>query len=281
MVSAVTGEWLAGRSWTRRTGTPSLRETVRFAGAVRALADGGHGVFVEVVPAPGADRAAIGRDPGRDGAAAVVTGTLRRDDGGPAGCWPRCAEAHVRGVGGGLGRGAAGRGSAVDLPTYAFQRQRYWPRARGRRHCRPRPVLGAVTMTTGLAGAWRSTGVSRGLPALPMARPRRALAGDVARCGGDRRQAPAPGRWLAGRPPGAGGPRVRRTVVGAGRAEAAVGPPRRWPGSAWPWPPDGAAGCRRGVAAGAGRDAAARVPGGRRRGLAGTLDLVQALGDRA
>ncbi len=56
-------------------------------------------------------------------------GTLRRDDGGPARLLASLAEAHVHGVRGGLGGGAAA-GRRVDLPTYAFQHQRYWPPGR-------------------------------------------------------------------------------------------------------------------------------------------------------
>ncbi|MBC3839577.1 hypothetical protein GXW82_03195 [Streptacidiphilus sp. 4-A2] len=60
------------------------------------------------------------------GPAPVVTGTLRRDDGGPARLLASLAEAHVQGVPVNWAA-VLPAGQRVDLPTYAFQRQHYWP----------------------------------------------------------------------------------------------------------------------------------------------------------
>ena len=132
MISAMTGQWLDGPEAGADYWYDSLRNPVEFSQAVEALAKGGHQVFIEH-PAPGADRRgyrdAGERHAGRRGREPepVVTGTLRRDDGGPARFLASLAEVHVRGVTVDWAA-VTGGGRAVELPTYAFQRQRYWPR---------------------------------------------------------------------------------------------------------------------------------------------------------
>ncbi|QUH02486.1 SDR family NAD(P)-dependent oxidoreductase [Saccharopolyspora erythraea] len=104
----------------------NLRRTVRFEEAVRAAIEAGFDTFVEVSPHPVVAQG-IEETVDACGRAAAVLTTLRRDDGG----WDRflasLAEAHVRGVAVDWRALFAGTGAArVDLPTYAFQRQRYW-----------------------------------------------------------------------------------------------------------------------------------------------------------
>ncbi|MEU5811834.1 SDR family NAD(P)-dependent oxidoreductase, partial [Streptomyces sp. NPDC047718] len=66
-------------------------------------------------------------DAGRE---AAVLGSLRRGEGGPERFWQSLAEAFVRGVAVDWDAVFAGTGARrVDLPTYAFQSQRYWPEA--------------------------------------------------------------------------------------------------------------------------------------------------------
>ena len=69
MVSAMTGEFLAGPEAGARYWYDSLRAPVRFDGAVAALAARGHRVFIEASPHP-VLTAAITETPGgsRDGA---------------------------------------------------------------------------------------------------------------------------------------------------------------------------------------------------------------------
>ncbi|WP_460370782.1 acyltransferase domain-containing protein, partial [Actinocorallia lasiicapitis] len=102
----------------------NLRQTVRFEDAARALLDDGYGVFVEASPHPGL---LVGLDETvtEAGATAVLVGTLRRGEGGMAQVVTSLAEAYVRGAA--VAWPALFTGARrVDLPTYAFQRQRYW-----------------------------------------------------------------------------------------------------------------------------------------------------------
>ena len=55
----------------------------------------------------------------------TVTGTLRRDDGGPGRFLASLAEVHVRGVPVDWAA-VLPAGQVVDLPTYAFRHQRFW-----------------------------------------------------------------------------------------------------------------------------------------------------------
>ncbi|MFF4591396.1 type I polyketide synthase, partial [Streptomyces sp. NPDC001388] len=129
--SSVTGEWLDDDTvldaayWYT-----NLRETVRFEDAVRGLLAAGHRAFIEVGPHP---VVAFGlRETVEDaGADAVVLGTLRRDQGGLDRFLTSLAEAHVQGVTVDWPSVFAGTGARrVDLPTYAFQRLRFWPELR-------------------------------------------------------------------------------------------------------------------------------------------------------
>ncbi|WP_424185426.1 type I polyketide synthase [Actinokineospora sp. G85] len=126
--STVTGDWVRdadvvdGGYWYR-----NLREQVGFGPAVAALVEQGHDVFVEVSAHPVLVQP-VSEIIDETGAAAVVTGSLRRDDGGPRRLLTAMAELFVRGVPldwtGVLPAGAAS--ARVDLPTYAFDHQLYW-----------------------------------------------------------------------------------------------------------------------------------------------------------
>ncbi|MEU8828721.1 SDR family NAD(P)-dependent oxidoreductase [Streptomyces sp. NPDC048636] len=100
----------------------NLRETVELESAVRGLASAGFGTFLEMSPHPVLTMPvqATVED-------AVVVGSLRRDEGGPGRLLASLGEAFVRGVAVDWGAVLSGLGaSVVALPTYAFQRQRYW-----------------------------------------------------------------------------------------------------------------------------------------------------------
>ncbi|WP_146167843.1 type I polyketide synthase, partial [Micromonospora sp. MH33] len=107
----------------------NLREPVRLAPVVDALIDAGYRAFVEVSPHPvlkvvvqdALDRAPAGQ-PG------VVVGSLRRDEHGPRQLLTALGGLHTAGVPVDWAAVFAGSGATrVDLPTYAFQRERFWP----------------------------------------------------------------------------------------------------------------------------------------------------------
>ncbi|MEU8633566.1 type I polyketide synthase [Amycolatopsis sp. NPDC048633] len=102
----------------------NLRQPVLFAPAIRAALDAGIGLFAEVSPHPVLVGGLLETAADADRPAAAV-GTLRRGDGGPARFRTSVAELWTRG--GGVDWTAAFPGaSPVDLPTYAFQRERFW-----------------------------------------------------------------------------------------------------------------------------------------------------------
>ncbi len=107
----------------------NLRETVQFESAVRGLWEDGYHVFIEPSPHPVliADIEGIVAEGGREPVGAVVIPTLGRDDGGLQRFWTSVGQAYVAGLGvdwSGVFAGSDAR--TVELPTYAFQRQRFW-----------------------------------------------------------------------------------------------------------------------------------------------------------
>ncbi|MGW0778671.1 type I polyketide synthase, partial [Streptomyces sp. NPDC002835] len=114
-----------------------VRETVRFADAVRALREAGASAFLEIGP---------------DGTLAALAPQSLGDDAGHCVCVPALRSArpeesalvtalaglHVTGVAVDWARIFDGTGARrTPLPTYAFQHERYWPR--------PAPLTGDVT----------------------------------------------------------------------------------------------------------------------------------------
>ncbi|MBV2364717.1 SDR family NAD(P)-dependent oxidoreductase [Streptomonospora sp. NEAU-YY374] len=126
LFSTVTGGPVDGAALDAGHWYANLREPVRFGAAVRALAGAGHRMFVECAPHP-VLTAAIEDGLAEAGAEGAVLGTLRRDDEGADRFLTSVAQAHVRGADVDwtpfLPEGRARR---AHLPTYAFQRRRYW-----------------------------------------------------------------------------------------------------------------------------------------------------------
>src|SRR6266545_3936493 len=106
----------------------NLRGRVGFEPAVRALVENGVNCFVEVSPHPVLTMAVEETVQAFRAADRVgVVGSLRRGEGGLERFAMSLAEAHVAGVAVDWRAFYAGSGARrVPLPTYAFQRQRYW-----------------------------------------------------------------------------------------------------------------------------------------------------------
>ncbi|MDG4865455.1 acyltransferase domain-containing protein, partial [Streptomyces sp. T-3] len=125
LMSSVTADWQEGPELDASYWYRNLRHTVRFQEAVEALIASGHTTFVEVGPHP-VLTGSIGQILEEAGADGVVTGSLRRDDGGLCRFLTSAAEAHVRGLPIAWERLTGTAAGHVDLPTYPFQRSRYW-----------------------------------------------------------------------------------------------------------------------------------------------------------
>ncbi|WP_079151742.1 type I polyketide synthase [Streptomyces sp. RTd22] len=120
--STVTCEWLDTETLDASYWYRNLRQTVRFQSAIEMLTEQEYGAFIEVSSHP-----VLAMSVQDIADAAVVTGTLRRDDGGLDRFLTSLAELWVQGVDVDWTRAFADTGaSRVDLPTYAFQRRRYW-----------------------------------------------------------------------------------------------------------------------------------------------------------
>ncbi|MFJ4658844.1 type I polyketide synthase [Nocardia sp. NPDC088792] len=122
--STVTGTTLDTATLDAAYWYRNLRETVRFADAASALLADGHRVFIEASPHP-VLTVPIQEIADDSGAEVLVTGSLRRHDGGLSRMLGALGEVHVRGLAVDWAGLVAG-GRVVELPTYAFQRKRYW-----------------------------------------------------------------------------------------------------------------------------------------------------------
>jgi len=169
-VSTVTGELLDTARLDAGYWYRNMREPVRFEGATRTLLRDGFDALVEVSSHPvmtvaiqDTVEAAVA-----DPAAVRVLGTLRRDDGGLDRFLTALAEAHVNGIEvdwPSLFGGTAAK--RVGLPTYPFERERYWLETSldgggdttptGQASSR-HPLLGAAIAVAG-GGGWVFTGL--------------------------------------------------------------------------------------------------------------------------
>ncbi|WP_292989091.1 type I polyketide synthase [Mycobacterium sp.] len=102
----------------------NIRQTVEFDQAVRTAAQSGYRTFIETSPHP-ALIAGIEDTATDGGAEAVVVPTLGRDDGGLRRFLSSAAQAFVAGVKIDW-RATVPAGGFVELPTYAFERKRFW-----------------------------------------------------------------------------------------------------------------------------------------------------------
>ncbi|HEV2638944.1 MAG TPA: SDR family NAD(P)-dependent oxidoreductase [Actinocrinis sp.] len=127
--STVKGELIDTASLNAEYWYENLRRPVQFESTIRALLAAGHTLFIEASPHPVLTTgvAETFEEVGVDGRA-VTIGTLRRDNGGMERFLLSLAEAYVHGLPVAWPTTpTAAPLRRVDLPTYPFQRQFYWP----------------------------------------------------------------------------------------------------------------------------------------------------------
>ncbi|MFI8086440.1 type I polyketide synthase [Kitasatospora sp. NPDC086009] len=146
VVSTVTGDLVTAEEfgsaeyWVRH-----VRRPVRFLDGMRRLEREGVTAYLEL--GPDGTLATMGRDcltePARPGAGPVLVPTLRKDRPEADALVTALARLHVHGVEVDWAAEFAGHGARrVELPTYAFQRERYWL---GGGVLPPAPVAGTAT----------------------------------------------------------------------------------------------------------------------------------------
>ncbi|MET8681398.1 beta-ketoacyl synthase N-terminal-like domain-containing protein, partial [Streptomyces sp. NPDC004647] len=132
VVSNVTGELATDEQLTSpEYWVGHIRATVRFADGVRTLSDEGVTTYLELSPTPVLTQAVTTTLEGRQPRPATVS-VLQQDRPEPQTAVTALAQLHTAGI--------AWDASAVfppgtrpcSLPTYAFQRRRYWPHPEGR-----------------------------------------------------------------------------------------------------------------------------------------------------
>ncbi|MDT0265788.1 type I polyketide synthase [Streptomyces sp. DSM 44915] len=126
LYSTVTGEPIDGTELDAAYWYRNLRSTVEFERATRALLRDGHTVFVECGPHP-VMVPGIGQTADAVGADVLAVGSLQRDQGTLRRVLAAMAAVHVHGTPV-TWPAATGphRPRPVELPTYPFQRRRYW-----------------------------------------------------------------------------------------------------------------------------------------------------------
>ena len=210
LVSGMTGRVFEGAAdgayWRRQA-----REPVRFAAGVGSLAAAGARVLVEIGPRAVLGPLAALAWPDADADPVVLT-SLGRE----TGFVESVAGAYEAGVEIGFaGLYAGERRRRVSLPTYPFQRERYWVEGVKRRSAAPDSGVGDLLYEVewregaGAAGGGfpeRSGGGSRAVGS----------GGGVSRGGGDGPREP----WVADRGAGGGGPWLGARGAGGTRLEA-------------------------------------------------------------
>ncbi|MFI1076204.1 type I polyketide synthase [Streptomyces puniciscabiei] len=143
----------------------NLRRPVAFEPAVRTLIAAGHRHFIEVSPHPVLS-AGIEDTLADAGVAGAVVATLRRGEGGPDRLTTALASAYVAGLRPDWTAVRKAGNRHVPLPTYPFERERYWLRADAGPAPAARPVPlpgGHPLLTTRFAGADDGSTVLTGL----------------------------------------------------------------------------------------------------------------------
>ncbi|MFF4661308.1 SDR family NAD(P)-dependent oxidoreductase [Streptomyces sp. NPDC001381] len=122
---AAPGELASPDHWVRH-----VRRAVRFHDGVRALQDAGVHRYLEI--GPDGTLTALVADAVADPAGTAALALLRPGQDETGSLLAGLARAHAHGADVDWSAATAGSGGIVDLPTYAFQRERYWPSTGGR-----------------------------------------------------------------------------------------------------------------------------------------------------
>ncbi|WP_432715774.1 type I polyketide synthase, partial [Streptomyces hygroscopicus] len=124
LYSTVTGGPVDGTELDAGYWYRNLRQPVRFAPVVSTLTERGFDTFVEISPHPVLTASVEDTGAGRP---VCVSGSLRRGEGGLGRFLLSAGELFVQGVDVDWAAVFAGSGARrVELPTYAFQRERFW-----------------------------------------------------------------------------------------------------------------------------------------------------------
>ncbi|MEV7012933.1 SDR family NAD(P)-dependent oxidoreductase [Streptosporangium sp. NPDC051022] len=167
IVSNVTGELAPAMTadyWVRH-----IRQAVRFGDGVRTLLREGVRTFVELGPDGVLSALARSGMDTEDAEDAVFAPAQRRTGSGAHAVLSALAQVQVTGGRVDWARVFAGTGARlVDLPTYAFQRGRYWPTLRDGHSARAtRPDTATSTPSAAQPSAGPMTATANGLVALP------------------------------------------------------------------------------------------------------------------
>ncbi len=125
LFSTVTGDVIDTTGMDAEYWFTNLRQTVRFDAALKNLLQAGHRVFVESSPHPVLLGAVVQYADHLRTKGVTAVGTLRRNEDEKAQLLRGLAEVFVAGADVDWSLWLAG-GELVELPTYAFQRRRYW-----------------------------------------------------------------------------------------------------------------------------------------------------------
>jgi acyl transferase domain-containing protein len=128
MVSAVTGDDLAGPECPATYWWDNIRKPVQFAAAVERLLDDGYGLFLEIGPHP-VLASYVSECAAKRGKTAQVLPSLRRKEDESATMLGTLAALYAAGYPIDWRKLHPGSGRFVDLPLYPWQRERHWQEA--------------------------------------------------------------------------------------------------------------------------------------------------------
>ncbi|MDI3284904.1 type I polyketide synthase [Polyangium sp. 15x6] len=171
MISTVTGAQIAGESLHVAYWGDNIRKPVRFADAISHVLQRGHLTFVEIGPhavlSQNIEQILLAR-----GAAGRVVPTCRRNKGDRTQMLLALSNLYVHGHTPDFRRLYPGGGRVVPLPTYPWQRKRFWPETRSAAGSAARmpltghPLLGSAMSVAGVGAVYESVVDTKAQPYL-------------------------------------------------------------------------------------------------------------------